>query len=183
MKIAFTGTSSTGKTTTALHLDSSGGLSRLDLQLFRPPNTRKGLKKKVNELSNDERLNFQRHRFHEKLNLEANANDFLVERSFVDLLAYRYLIAPFPDKEEIDQHIRMSKDYSLHFFFPHGVIPYEEDGTRPDEDYSLDVSTQIQEIMNANQIPYITLINPSLEARCDIIYAEILKLKNSEKKD
>ena len=182
MRIAFTGTSSTGKTTTARHLEKSGSLSRLGLQLLSPPNTRAGLKKRVSELSNTEKLTFQTQRFHDKMSVEVNASDYLVERSFVDLLAYRCLIAPYPSKEEIDRHISLAKSYSLHFFFPSGVIQYEDDGARPDEKYSLCISTKIQEIMDSNEIQYISLTNPSLEARCDIICAEILKFKNSSER-
>lgn len=179
MKVAFTGTSSTGKTTTALRLEHLGILSKLGLHLFRPPDTRRGLKDKVSALSDTEKLAFQNQRFYEKNNLEDNEDNFLVERSFVDLLAYRYLIAPSPSKEDIDQHINLAKKYSLHFFFPYGVIPYEADGFRPDEEYSVLISTKIQEIMDFYEIPYISLVNSSLEARCDIICTEIFKFKQS----
>lgn len=179
MKIAFTGTSSTGKTTTALRLEHSGILSGLGLRLLRPPDTRRGLRKKVSALLDTEKIDFQSQRFNDKIGLEANVDNFLVERSFVDLLAYRYLIAPSPSNAEIAQHINLAKNYSLHFFFPYGVIPYEEDGFRPDEEYSLQISTKIQEIMEFYKIPYISLKNSSLESRCDIISTEIFKFKQS----
>lgn len=179
MKIAFTGTSSTGKTTTALRLEHSGILSGLGLRLLRPPDTRRSLKKTVSALSDTEKLAFQTQRFCEKSSQEDSEDNFLVERSFVDLLAYRYLITPNPSKEEIDQHINLAKKYLLHFFFPYGVIPYEADGFRPDKEYSVLISTKIQEIMDFYEISYISLIDSSLEARCDIICTEILKFKQS----
>ncbi|EGJ51476.1 AAA family ATPase [Desulfocurvibacter africanus] len=177
MKIAFTGTSSTGKTTTANHLKANGVLKKLGLELISPPNTRAGLTQQIDELSDFDRLRYQDQRFREKLLLEEPQTNFLVERSFVDLLAYRCSFSPSPSQSEIDMHIKLSKEYTLHFFFPFGVIPYEPDGKRPSDRYSHAISRMIQEILETHNIDYVPLKTPSIEERCDIIFKEISKFK------
>ena len=178
MKIAFTGASSTGKTTTAQELFNSGLLAQLDIEIIRPLNTRAGLTKKIDDLSHQERIAYQQKRFDEKKILEKNRANFITERSFIDLLAYRYAIIPTPTQDEIDEHVELANEYTVHFFFPHGLFPYELDGTRPDYSYSLNISRKIEEIMHSNHIKYIPLESNSLDKRCEIIANEILNLKN-----
>lgn len=176
MKIAFTGTSSTGKTTTALHLRKLGILSSFGLQLL-TQDMRKELTKEIGKLTNAEKLDFQDKYFNEKFNMEEDKDNFLVERSFVDLLAHRYFIDPKPSHEEIDRHIKLAKRYSLHFFFPYGVIDYKKDGFRPNEPQAIQISEKIEEIMRINKIQYVSLTDISLENRCNIINAKISEMK------
>lgn len=175
MKIAFTGTSSTGKTTTALYLEKLGILSKFNLHHLKLPDTRKSLKKPIDKLSSEEKLAYQEQRFYDKLSFESVNDKYIVERSYVDLLAYRSFISPYPTIAEIDKHIQQAKKYSIHFFFPHGVIPYIEDGFRPTNEYSVNVSNKIQEILECYEIQYVTLAEINIELRCNIIENEIIK--------
>lgn len=176
MRIAFSGTSSTGKTTTANALKEKGLLDKLGLQLLRNKDSRSKLSKKVDALSQNEKLDFQDSCFWDKKEFESDQDNFLVERSFVDLLAYRSFISPMPTDVEVDMHIILSKRYDLHFFFPYGVISYEPDGFRPTVEYSKKVSEKILEILKSYGINYIPLNLSSLDDRCKIIYNEIQKL-------
>lgn len=179
MKIAFTGTSSTGKTTTVLRLVKSGILSKLKLRHLELPDTRKILGKKIDELTDEEKLAYQEQRFYDKIRFESACDEYIVERSYVDLLAYRSLISPYPTITEINKHIQQAKKYSIHFFFPHDVIPYDEDGFRPTNKYSENVSNKIQEILKCYEIQYVTLDEINIELRCNIIENEILKIKQA----
>ena len=174
MRIAFSGTSSTGKTTTANLLKERGLLDKLGLQLLRNKDSRSKLSKKVDELTLDEKLTFQNSCFMDKKIFESNQDNYIVERSFVDLLAYRSFISPIPTNEEINAHIILAKQYDLHFFFPYGIISYESDGFRPTDEYSKKVSEKIFEILNSNDIYYITLNSSSLDDRCKIIITRFL---------
>lgn len=179
MKIAFTGTSSTGKTTTAHCLSKSGILTELGLQHLKFPHTRTGLDKRIDELSDVEKLDYQQKRFNDKLRFESECEDYIVERSYVDLLAYRSFISPYPTIDEINKHIEQAKKYSIHFFFPHGVIPYAEDGFRPKNEYSFTISNKIKELLKFYEIQYVTLDQINIELRCKIIENEILKIKQA----
>jgi len=179
MKVAFTGTSSTGKTTTAVRLAKSGILSKLKLHHLEFPDTRKCLDKRVDKLSDVEKLAYQQQRFDDKLRCESVCDEYIVERSYVDLLAYRSLISPYPSIDEINMHIQQARKYSIHFFFPHGVIPYEGDGFRPSNEYSVDISNRIQEILNSHEINYVTLNDIKIELRCKIVENEIFKIKQA----
>lgn len=174
MKIAFTGTSSTGKTTTARQLISEGCLDCLGLHLCITSDTRKTLAKRITDLTDAERITYQSYRFEDKLLAEREDNNFIAERSFVDLLAYRNNILPSPTIKEIEQHISLAKQYSLHFYFPHGVIPYIPDGYRPDDEFALKISNDIRNILDIHNIRYVTVDTASLQSRCDIIVSNII---------
>ncbi len=179
MKIAFTGASSTGKTTIANILCESF-LYENGLTLLRPKDVREKIRCQVDLLNMEDRLKLQHEIFCEKKLLESSGKDnFLIERSFVDLLAYRKSVEAPLEKNEEYEYINLARQYSIHFYFPHSVVPYQYDGKRPCEDFSKKISQDIKRILDFYKIEYIALDVLDLKERFNIIKEFILSCRNS----
>jgi hypothetical protein len=169
MKIAFTGTSCTGKSTTAKTMQQLGILALFGLEPLNPANTRAGINCPISSLPSEKRLQLQQCKFNEKFELENNRDNFLTERSFVDILAYRFAFHPCPGEAEISSHISLARKYCHHFYFPSGLIQYVEDGTRPNLKEAEQVSQRILKLLNVYNIQHTVVCMSSLESRCELI--------------
>src|SRR4051812_17933176 len=91
MRIAFTGTSSTGKTTLARELMRVPEFANV-VGTFLTEDARALLRelahKSMDTMSRDELRRFQEEYFQRKAKKEQGAGSFLVDRSFVDVAAY-----------------------------------------------------------------------------------------------
>ncbi|MFK7972853.1 MAG: AAA family ATPase [Bacteroidia bacterium] len=138
MKIAFTGASGTGKTSVAnklvrsefgvtnglsiVSVDSRSLLSSLGLGL-------------ANNISSSGYRVFQTMYLSRKVAFEASADNYIVERSYADCLAYWRIHCEETASDEenfiIDQLCKEKiKTYNMHFLFPTDFLELENDGFR-----------------------------------------------------
>lgn len=139
MKLAISGSSSTGKTTLldSLITDSyfmQRGITRLSLD------TRKileALSISPNDLEKDSKKTrkFQWETLKAKKLIESKQDYFITDRSYIDLAGYWLARTQNKDQETQDyiaECKQLSFLYDLHIFLPHGRIPFVHDGFRPE---------------------------------------------------
>lgn len=134
MRIALTGTSSTGKTTLAERLmleperDAWGG--RLISANARGLLLELGYQS-VDGMTLAQRSDFQFAYIARKLELEKSQAEYLTDRSYLDIAAYWLDYTGGCDDDDLV--VRCRKEvarYDLHFYFPVGLLDVEMDGFR-----------------------------------------------------
>ncbi len=179
MKIAFTGVSSTGKTTLAEELFKDRGIKSV-LYEHLTVDARAILKnmghKSMDKMTKEQLQKFQLLYLNKKILLEKGKECFLVERSFVDIAAYwieRDSIGAPSDVTNLllEKCRNQSKKYDLHVYFPFGVIPFEEDGYRSENMEShFRVDARILQLLTQWQLePILTLNYPELSKRLSTV--------------
>lgn len=138
MRIAFTGTSSTGKTTIADRLMADARFTPRAPK-FVTADARAMLRAQghasMDAMSRQELLAFQYGYLRHKLVSEAGVDGYLTDRSFVDVAAYWLERDSFGvDEAESHQFVAQceaaARRYDLHVYFPVGVIAFQDDGYR-----------------------------------------------------
>jgi hypothetical protein len=181
MRIAFTGTSSTGKTTTAHHLMDTSvfrehadrlipSVSREIIGYFGFPS--------VSQMTRQQSQVFEILHFSRKLWQEHPHDRFITDRSFVDVAA----IWIERDTRGMSKDIQdllvkpcraLSARYDFHCYFPRGVIPFERDSARSvDHDYHQRVDARIRFLLDAWDLPYITMTESDISKRTSKIIGE-----------
>jgi nicotinamide riboside kinase len=187
MKIAFTGASSTGKTTLAKALFNDRVIRRVLCEHL-SVDARTILNdmghKSMDKMSKSQLQKFQLLYLDRKLILEKDKENFLVERSFVDIAAYWIerdsTEAPNNTTELLIKECKnQSKKYDLHVYFPFGVIDFEEDGYRSlDMESHFNIDARIIKLLNQWKLqPVLTLNYPELSKRVSTV-AEWVKSHN-----
>ena len=147
MKIACTGTSSTGKSTLARRAPSEPGFSKYDLRYI-GADARTLLEERalrnVDEMSKEQRIDFQLAYFERKLSLEHSHESYITDRSFVDVAAYWIEYTTLPNDKFVSRCRHESKRYDTHVYFPPNLIGFESDGYRS---FDLDVHRRIDELI------------------------------------
>lgn len=179
MKVAFTGASSTGKTTLAKALFKDIGIKRVLCEHL-SVNARTILNdmghKSMDKMTKAQLQKFQLLYLDRKLLLEKDKESFLVERSFVDVAAYWIerdsIEAPNNITELLlEKYKNQSKKYDLHVYFPFGVIPFEEDGYRSmDIKSHFRIDARILQLLSQWKLqPVLTLNYPELSKRLSTV--------------
>ncbi len=174
MKIAFTGSSSTGKTTLAKRLMESQQFIGL-VGEFITEDARSLLKSlghaSVDDMSRKEMRKFQECYFEQKSVNEANRENYLVDRSFVDVAAY-WLIRdgfdlPLSKQKEFEGKCRkLAENYDLHIHFPFGQIPFDSDGYRSeDQGFHSRIAEKIYDLLQDWGLKFISIESSDLELR------------------
>jgi len=188
MKIAFTGTSSTGKTTLIRELFKYDEFKSHKLT-FSTTDARSLLKdmgaKQMDLMTDAQRMTFQKLYFQKKQEQELNKDNFIVDRSFVDVASY-WLIRECKNDISIanknDLLIKskaFSMKYDMHFHFPYGIIPFEADGYRSENDKQRkEIGTQIHTFLKEWKLKYISLNMVDLTKRVEIVMEALRDLKN-----
>jgi nicotinamide riboside kinase len=142
MRVAFTGSSSTGKTTLAKKvvpaLQAKGWGGR-----FLTTNAR-GLLQELGHAGVDamdlsQKREFQRLYLDRKLAQEQAETEFITDRSFVDVAAYwiEYNGLEVQCRDDFIERCRESSvQYDAHFYFPVGLLPLHADGFRSTDETS-----------------------------------------------
>jgi len=174
MKIALTGTSSTGKTTLAKALLKEKSFYKY-VTKFLSADARSILDKKgfhsMDRMTKQDIIEFQREYVSTKSEMENLEDNFITDRSFVDCASY-WLIRDTFDMDASIQNTLISEcyiqalKYDLHIYLPFGIIPFESDGYRSE---NIDIHERIDEQINSFliewHIKYLTLGMDSLEER------------------
>lgn len=83
-------------------------------------------------MTREQTIHFQKIYFKRKKLIEVKEENFIVDRSFVDVASY-WLVRECDNNLEIANELIneakiLSKSYDLHFYFPYGLISFEDDG-------------------------------------------------------
>ncbi len=185
MKIAFTGTASTGKTTLINELYKIEKFKNLNIE-FITADARSILESmgymQIDEMSASQVKLFQRQYLQKKIYLEENKNDFITDRSYIDIAAYWLVRDCNDDFEKAKEVLEISKkkvqEYDIHFYFPYGVIPFEDDGYRSrNEEFRKKIGDQIENFCIDWNINFITINTPDIKERIKIVLDYIKKIK------
>jgi hypothetical protein len=182
LRIAFTGTGSTGKTTLAeklmqvsafrAHVDMLiSSISREIIDYFDLPG--------VDEMTPVQSQLFELLHFSRKLWREHSRDRFVTDRSFVDVAAIwveRDTRGMSSDLQELltEPCRSLSGQYDFHCYFPRGVIPFVRDGVRStNEEYHGRVDARIKSLLDAWNLPYITVTASAIADRISQVMDEI----------
>lgn len=185
MKVAFTGSSSTGKTTLARRLERRADFSVRFGQVV-GEDARSLLRAmghmSMDEMSRDELREFQRRYFDRKATKESLLQSFLVDRSFVDVAAY-WLVRdshdlPSPERDGLVASCeKLAKGYDLHVYFPMGVVPFQSDGYRSeDSTFHRRIDAKIAELLSLWKLRTIRLAGRTPEEREDELMLAVADL-------
>jgi nicotinamide riboside kinase len=181
MRIAFSGTASTGKTTLIKELFKHKEFNQYNLK-FLTTDARSILDslgfKQMDLMTKEQTRHFQRIYFQKKIEIESNKKNIIVDRSFADVASY-WLVRECDNNisiagELIDKACRLSKEYDLHFYFPYGIIPFEDDGYRSrNETQRNQIGEQIKLFLNEWKIKFVQIDTDSLEKRVGIVLEQL----------
>lgn len=189
MRIAFAGASSTGKTTVAKRLLENEMFSNLigdSKDLFLTIDARSILTSKkfscLDNMTHNEKKHFQEIYLKEKIKKEKFKDNYLTDRSFVDLAAYW---------RENDPEVRTSGEsgnyykkcklnvvrYDIHFYFPFGTIRFTPDGFRSfDLDYNKSIDKNIRYFLELWDINYVVMNELDIESRVHVVLNKMSQL-------
>lgn len=135
-------------------------------------------------MNREELISFQLGYYEKKKQLEKGLNNFLSERSFVDIAAF-WLIRDTFDQGISEQNKlvipchKESQKYDLHVFLPFGIIPFVSDGYRSEDiELHTKVSVQIKNFLNEWELKFVEITTDDLGLRVEKVVAEILALVN-----
>lgn len=182
MRIAFTGSSSTGKTTLGDRLQADPRFVQLvpkhiatDARYL----LRKLGHKNMDKMSNGDLRQFQEAYLSRKLELESSQDGYFADRSFVDIAAYwleRDSVDVSPEeRQSLVERCRVEATrYDLHIYFPFGLVPFTSDGYRS-EDVEMHrcIDKRIRSLLDDWNLKYICLGTDSLEARVELVISAI----------
>jgi nicotinamide riboside kinase len=182
MRVALTGSSSTGKTTLAKKLLEVPEF-RVHVDKFLTTNARGLLDEmghhSMDRMRPDDRRSFQRAYFRKKQEMEEGQDRFVTDRSFVDVAAY-WLRRDAPDRspEEQAELVRpcsvAAQRYVLHVYCPFGVLQFEPDGYRSEDlKHHQEIDAQTTTFLKDWGLRFVTLDTPSLDERVERVLQEL----------
>jgi nicotinamide riboside kinase len=187
MKIALTGSTSTGKTTLVRELYKNDEFKRYNLE-FLTVDARSILDslgfKQMDLMTKEQTREFQKICFRTKKEIELGKDNFIVDRSFIDVASY-WLVREWDydmnnAKNLIDESRILAWQYDLHFYFPYGIIPFEADGYRSnDENQREAIDIQIKKFLIEWNIDFVSLNTIYMADRVNIVIKEMRNFINS----
>lgn len=167
MKIAFTGASSTGKTTLAKALEKKFELKYINVDSRRIIDDLNH--SNIDNLNKQEFIEFQKRWLGKKLINEKNINNFITDRTYIDAIAYMSN-RNINNVELFYNYIKKMDIYDFIFYLPIGRIPFLDDGYRSkNKESNKNVDNFIVELLEKNSIEYYKIIIPDLERSLEYI--------------
>lgn len=182
MRIAFTGSGGTGKST-LVEIISKELNYPIIYEYAREACTVLGLKE-PKDLSENQVDEFQKIIFEYKSNEESKNKSFIADRTIVDGLAYHLLrfsnkeISQIKLKKYIKNMKNMMVNYDIVFFLEWGIFPIQDDKfriCRPDK--QLTIHFLLKGILNDFNIPYLSLSHNNLQDRINFVKEKIKEYK------
>lgn len=179
MRIALSGSSSTGKTTLALAVSARRPeLVRLNADA-RSLLNEMGMTTATHLEPHDYSI-FQRRYLARKFRLERQYDNFITDRSFVDGYAYWLMNCHASAPQQINEQMlrlcrTLSSRYDQHFFLPYGLLPHADDGWRnTDRFYHQAVSERILRLLCEWGLRHEVVESLDLDERVEQILASCL---------
>ena len=190
MRIAISGSSSTGKTTLVEALFKQGVLGRFGLKVIWTDERAvlRAMGCQDMALMNVEQLcEFQRGYVRQKIDNETGGDDFITEHSYVDCAAYwvirdQRLNAAEVSEDELTTRCRqMAGQYAMHIVLPFGAVPFHADGCRStDMDLHRRIARQISDFLTAWQLPHVVVQAADLPGRVREVTRVLERIKGRE---
>ena len=186
MKIALTGSSSTGKSTLAATLLANDEFKRFANRLLHVDGRRMLASmgcQSMDKMSREQLKQYQLAYYAKKKEIEAFQSDYITDRSYVDIAAY-WIIRDSYDMPEAERDILLhscrteAKKYDLTVHLPFGLLEFEPDGYRP-EDTALnkEIDHQIKILLTDWNIVHLTINTTSLSERVEIVLSALKGIK------
>lgn len=172
MKIAFTGASSTGKTSLATALYEK--IPKLDYITVNARSIIDSLNhSNIDKLNEKEFLLFQKEWLIKKNNQEKGKNFFITDRTYIDAIAYMENRNIF-DEVLLNSCFTKMREYDFIFYLPLGRIAFQDDGYRSNnEDENKNVDAIIQRLLNDNKILYYRIDMSDFDKSLDYVLSTI----------
>lgn len=181
-RFAITGPSSAGKTTLAEALMRNRRFSCL-VDTMIPEGTRTLLRNQghtsFDAMTRKELRDFQRGYFLWKQEAESKADNYLVDRSFVDVAAIWVERDTFDQSLDVQNELvipcrDLAKRYTLHFYLPSPVFGFDHDGVR-ESDLSLHgrIAMRVRQYLDDWELQYVSLRSSTLDLRICEVCAEL----------
>jgi nicotinamide riboside kinase len=185
MKIALTGSSSTGKTTQAKRLMEIPSFADV-VGEFVTEDARSLLRSlghtSMDAMSRTDLRRFQELYLEQKSNNERSRERFLADRSYVDVAAY-WLVRdsfdlPLSKQQSFERRCReLARGYDLHIHFPFGQIPFASDGYRSEDlDFHRRIGAKILELLRDWDVKFVSIESSDLESRLRQILLAVSQL-------
>lgn len=182
MRIALTGSASTGKTTLAKHLLKNPIFSK-KIDKFITADARQLLRERgfrsTDSMPREQLRQFQIDYFNRKRELELGEDNYLTERSFVDVAAF-WVQRDTYDKTLEEQNLLVipcreeSQKYDVHFYAPVDLIKFEPNGYRSEDmEFRRRIDWQIRCFLSEWGIEYVTLDTSDIKERVIIVLRSI----------
>jgi predicted ATPase len=182
MRISLTGSSSTGKTTLAIALLKDRGF-RKAVNKFIYVDGRELLREmgcqSMNKMSMQQQKEYQLRYYRKKIEKEENLDNYITDRSFVDIAAY-WLTRDTFDQSVQEQELlispckKLAMKYDYTFYLPSGSIEFEKDGYRPEDfEFNKAIDKRIKLFLDEWGIEYYKIWFKSLDERVKYIVETI----------
>ena len=178
MKIALTGSNSTGKTTLAKQLLEDSFISPL-IKKYIPTDARALLDEmgchNIDIMSQNQLRKFQISYFNKKKKLENGEDNYITDRSFIDIAAYWAQRDAYNTSKETQNHLIIpckeeARKYDIHIYLPFGLIKFESDGYRSENiEHHKAIDIQIKSFLEKWNLKYIILETPDIPERIRLV--------------
>jgi nicotinamide riboside kinase len=178
MKIAITGSSSTGKTTLAISLLNENRFHKYATN-FLSADARslliKGGFKNMDNMTTRQTMMFQTQYFYRKKKIENEQSNFITDRSFIDIAAYWFIRDSINEPRKIQNKLIdlckiENQKYDFLIYLPFGLIEFENDGYRSKNlDFHRTIDNQIKIFLEQWNTNYIALNTNILTQRINTV--------------
>ncbi|MFD3627323.1 AAA family ATPase [Streptomyces sp. NPDC058698] len=183
MRIALTGSSSTGKTTlaNALLRDARFKNYATEIRTINARNILAGLGySAMDKMTREESRYFQLAYYVQKEADERRTKEsFITERSFVDVAAYwierdTYDRSDFEQRILVDPCAEAARTYDIHIYLPFGGVPFSPDGWRSeDRAFHERIDRRIRRLLEKWELPHIAITSADLSERVSFVLDEL----------